>query len=382
MSNDNIASVHGDGEDNPPSPENAPTSPTSEGLPRAASGHKNVIFDHVMKGDESHEHLNREDNLELEQQSEETSASSSPRGALRTMNGNSTSNDTSASPNSTESLPTTKANGTSSTPREAPQSHILNSVKDDKDIALLTEILENTSPEVAQKVLRENWRIFLFNPLSQNEAHLSFILRAGFKNAPKVVIEKILSQTGFFRPEVVRFASKKSSVISSVLNNATDTQIIDHVPAATLDQVLAVRLKQLPAKDIIKMLAEADRLGYKHDDILDTEDEFVMPNIPSAHEDTDMTDDALPFSHHGLALPDTDPLLAEQERNAAALHNLPQAAKTAKLPKPPKQFKGTALKDVPVPNPTMPLRCSSCLQNMGNYSGYNYVSDPLVTRLN
>jgi hypothetical protein len=85
-----------------------------------------------------------------------------------------------------------------------------NSVKDDKDLAFLTDFLSTVSPEVAQKALRDNWRTFLFKPNKKGEGphdhHLSFVLRAAFTNASPSVIERLVRNADFFRPEVVRAA--------------------------------------------------------------------------------------------------------------------------------------------------------------------------------
>jgi hypothetical protein len=75
--------------------------------------------------------------------------------------------------------------------------------------------------------------------------------------------------------------SQSPLVVEQVLQKATYAQLLDHVPGNILDRVVAERLKNASATQILKWLAEAQRLGYKEDDIFDDEDESFMPNIQS-----------------------------------------------------------------------------------------------------
>ena len=75
--------------------------------------------------------------------------------------------------------------------------------------------------------------------------------------------------------------SRSPSVVEQVLQKATYAQLLDHVPGNILDRVVAERLKMASATQILKWLAEAQRLGYKEDDIFDDKDESFMPNVQS-----------------------------------------------------------------------------------------------------
>lgn len=174
------------------------------------------------------------------------------------------------------------------------------SVEEDKDIALLSELLQNTTPEVAQKLLRDNWRIFLFSKSSATHdfPHLTFVLRAGLKNAPPLVVKEVINLGGFYTPDAVQHLGKKKEVVKAVMNSASPTQLKDLVPPPILHQVLidhldrvggdalqhviAGHIKKMPAKQLVRMLADANRLGYKSTDIIDYDDETVIPNIPAA----------------------------------------------------------------------------------------------------
>jgi hypothetical protein len=75
--------------------------------------------------------------------------------------------------------------------------------------------------------------------------------------------------------------SQSALIVEQVLQKATYAQLLDHVPGNILDRVVAERLKNASATQILKWLAEAQRLGYKEDDIFDDEDESFMPNLQS-----------------------------------------------------------------------------------------------------
>lgn len=122
-----------------------------------------------------------------------------------------TSNEASASTGLSES-------GTQAISPPASKPH---SVKSDKeDVALFTEFLQTVRPEVAQKVLRDNWRLFLFGQSSQNqppyEFHLSFILRAGIINAPPSVLERIMQTSDLLKPEIIKATSQKSGKATDI----------------------------------------------------------------------------------------------------------------------------------------------------------------------
>jgi hypothetical protein len=236
------------------------------------------------------------------------------------------------------------------------------STKLDKEIARLNEVLAETSAEAAQRIMRQHWRVFLFD--QYNEDHISFILRAGLKNSNFSIIERVFKDEAAFKDSLISVISKKRSVITNVLKNATYREVLDLMSESVLDRALSERVKNVPAKELIRWLAEADRLGYSLDDILNEEDESVLPNVPSrpqtSDEDTEMTDGIDSRPHIDLALPYRDTLLAEQERNAAALRQ--------------QGLQGRVVAPQLPPHVGAPLACSHCHQQFNDYSGYNYVS--------
>ena len=263
------------------------------------------------------------------------------------------------------------------------------STKKDKEMARLKAVLAETSPDVAQRILRERWRVFLFE--QYNEDHIAFILRAGLKNSNGAIIEKVLKDEGVFKEPFFTGASRKQGVVVKALESATSTQLLQHVPEAVLDRAISERLKDVPAKRLITWLAEADRLGYKLDDILDEEDESVVPK--DTKSDVEMTDEVIviavpqntaPRNYAGqndvpryvaaqngaslsnLALPFKDPLLVEQEKNAIG-RDLAESAKQE-----------LARRHVTRPQTNQAAArsyvCKLCGVQIPTFQGYNYVS--------
>jgi hypothetical protein len=287
------------------------------------------------------------------------------------------------------------------------------SIRLEKEIARLNEVLADTSAQAAQKVLKDKWRFFLFD--TYDEAHISFILRAGFKNATASVIEKVLLDKSIFRELLLNVASKNSTFIEKVITNATASQLLRLAPERVLDEVLverlkiekvianenvgvtvakllrfapvrlidellAERLKTVSAKQLISWLARADRLGYKMDDIIDEDDESVVPRAGSFEADMAEVFEVepapiptpVPAPAPGLtpqlASATRDPLLVEQEKNLGA-QRLADAARSLKQ-KQPHQHPRPKPQSRPPPSPS--LSCPACHTTLPTLSGYNY----------
>jgi hypothetical protein len=166
------------------------------------------IVDHVMSGTGNHEEVTTSlDSLDSEKEkpSPTTVVSFDSKTKM-------------AEQDSDESSPAPATNGAAVAPSPSKR----NSVQDDKDLAFLTDFISMISPEVAQKALRDNWRTFLFKPNNKGEGpddhHLSFILRAAFKNASSSVIDRVVRTADFFRPELVgaaRYVFPKLTYLAS-----------------------------------------------------------------------------------------------------------------------------------------------------------------------
>jgi len=233
-------------------------------------------------------------------------------------------------------------------------------IKNDKQALRLNEVLNETSPAVAREIIRKNWRTLLFDGTERDD-HASFILRAGLKNATPTVIQRVLKEDGIFKEPFVTGMSKKTIINDEVLRQATPDQLNRSISTTILDRILARRLASLPAKDLIRWLAEADRLGYKHDDILD-ENESVRPNISSDTEDSPVQ-----VSGHRAS---KDPLLLEQEKNQKIQHQQQISMQAALLQR---RQQEEQRKSGQIP-PNTGLTCDLCSYEFASPSGFHYVS--------
>lgn len=249
-------------------------------------------------------------------------------------------------------------------------------IRMDKDKARLKEAISDISPEAAQQVLREMWRLFLFD--GYNKDHISFIIRAGLKNANVAILEKVLKDDGVFKEPFQQVASRKEGIISKVLKNATIFDLFKHLPIALIDEMAEERIKRAPAKDLVKWLAAGNRLGYREDDTLDESDESVLPNIPSQPMIQDQMNFGVPQTQKATYPPILppprdaapppsykDPLLIEQEKNRAALDGAEfQAAEARRL-----QYTSSLSTRY---GPPEDLMCKLCNHRLPTMAGYNF----------
>ncbi|CZR61765.1 uncharacterized protein PAC_11662 [Phialocephala subalpina] len=193
------------------------------------------------------------------------------------------------------------------------------SIKMSKEEARLKEVLSETSAQVMQKVLRGEWRSFLFEGFSED--HISFVLRAILKNSARSprIVDNVLNDL----PTLDKLLDRPA-VVSKILGSASYTQILKHVSTDVLDQALAERLKTVDAKDLVNYLARANRLGYGPDDVLDEADEHVTCIIASTSQEVpEVLQVEVPRPQRNIppSQPNAqndmqqDPLLLEQQRN-------------------------------------------------------------------
>lgn len=107
-----------------------------------------------------------------------------------------------------------------------------------------------------------------------------------------------------------------------MLGTVSHNLLLKYVPPAVLDRAVAERIKKIDAITLVRFLAEGNRLGYKADDILDEDIEWVRPNTNSrigSSEPEILDVVARPQVYIPRPPPSQgqDPLLAEQERNLA-----------------------------------------------------------------
>ena len=268
--------------------------------------------------------------------------------------------------------------------------------KTQKEILRLTEVLHDVSKEAAQRFFREQWRAVLFEPW--NEDYLTFILRAGLKNCSTTVINRLFKDAGIFKDALVVASSNHPEVRRLVMSDIT----LDELPDEALDEVLAKRVKDVPATTLVKWLAEAGRLGYRPDDLIDLETESVTPNIgnmnisekfPPVSQITSqaqqvyegqkieqqkqrdaLAEQQLHQRHYDSSR--QDPLLLEQERNLEAA----RLAGNAPTPKLRKENSVLNRKQKVLPPVAMPVPppingamvCPFCHRMLATLSGYNF----------
>ncbi|KAI9050811.1 hypothetical protein LZ554_004930 [Drepanopeziza brunnea f. sp. 'monogermtubi'] len=206
---------------------------------------------------------------------------------------------------------------------EKPVPSASETIKIDKEVARLKEFLAEVSSAAAQRVLKESWRMFLFD--NYNEDHIAFILRAGLRNANATIIERVLRDEGLFKTQMMDLIIKRPDFLEKALQSASAALVTTQVPETVIDQVIVGRLETVPGKKLIQWLAQAQRLGYKADDIFDEDEESVTPNVPLPPM-RERPLDAPPMANgsHYMSRPPPenansykDPLLLEQERNAS-----------------------------------------------------------------
>jgi len=161
------------------------------------------------------------------------------------------------------------------------------SIKFDKEVAQLKEQLADASPKALQKVLRDRWRDFLFEGAGLH--HITFVIRALLKNATPEILDRAGEEL-IFKGGLLEAATHDTKVIDTVIRNADAGNLLASLSTPTIDAVVADRLKTVPAKTLIRWMAENDRLGYQLDDIID-DGESVSPNvkIPPDGDDDDVT---------------------------------------------------------------------------------------------
>lgn len=281
----------------------------------------------------------------------------------------------------------------------------------DKDMARIREVLSETSSAAAQKILKEKWRVFIFD--GYDEDHIAFVLRAGLKNANSSILDRALKGDVFAKKPFKDAVSHHPDIVANVLQNATPNDLEKYIPGFVLNEMLAERLKNIPARDLVNMLAEGQRLGYKHDDILDESDESVVPNVeevspgptpmpmsmpmpvrqipqppiqhfqPSTQNFQPQMYQGSPMPNPSLAPSNRDLLLVEQERRLAlqdkekiraaeAKRTEYNAKANAKAQARANKAGIPSVSSIPPPGPPSQLRCPLCKVILPTQSGYEY----------
>ncbi|KAL5614499.1 uncharacterized protein BROUX77_000336 [Berkeleyomyces rouxiae] len=138
----------------------------------------------------------------------------------------------------------------------------------------LDKAITSSPPDVVRRVIREHWT----KCLSGSLYHQAFLFNISLS-----------AVQDYARPSVLGFGQKMVKICINEIAQHLDAEIIDGVAdqilrkasPTFLDKAMAERLKTIESRDLLNMLARAERLGYTADDILDdnTEEEdrtFMM----------------------------------------------------------------------------------------------------------
>ncbi|KAH8808136.1 hypothetical protein F5884DRAFT_857683 [Xylogone sp. PMI_703] len=252
-----------------------------------------------------------------------------------------------------------------------------NSPDVEQEIRRLTDVVNTTSPLALHAVLRKFWRPFIFQQATDD--HTSFVLRAGLQNASPKVMERVVRDKSFPSQNIIPFLPKKQSVIDMCLAGATPQMIQDNVSADVLDDVLFTRMTVMPARKLATMLAEAGRLGFTLDDLVDEEDDTVLPappKIPSRHAATTQMSGVQPSvppqsSQHPTQGPSHIPTLSGLQ-SAPYQHQQQPYNNVAYAREGPTPSELTPSAAGARQNPSASLYCGNCKQKLPSLSGYNY----------
>ncbi|RDL42173.1 uncharacterized protein BP5553_02152 [Venustampulla echinocandica] len=256
------------------------------------------------------------------------------------------------------------------------------SIKSDKEKARLQEALSQTSPSIAQRVFRDQWRVLLFAGYDEN--HISFLLRCLLKNSTHPILDRIRRDDSLFKGPLLETAVTKQPVFSKVLNNATPAQLQEYVPQHVLDAAFERRLESIDGRTLLNWLAAHRRLGYEQKDIIDRYDESVVPvlsPVAPSQGDLHMRDaprlDPSPFTmvHFGGPPVPSQPVVDQyvgQPRPPPQSQPQPQSQSQPRPP--PPQQPQPQLQPQPQPRPQPPgaMICPYCQRHFKDRSGYNY----------
>ncbi|KAF4634166.1 hypothetical protein G7Y89_g3942 [Cudoniella acicularis] len=255
------------------------------------------------------------------------------------------------------------------------------SSKLDKEVARLNEVLSDVSPEAKQKVLRDHWRGFLFE--NGHEGHISFVARALLKNASGSVLDRIGKDDSLFKGHILEAAIRKPVVIQQILKNADHEQLLKHVSKSVIEDLIHQTLEDVEARTLLRWLADAGRLGYKKNDVIDPVDESVIPYASPEPERLDVEMANAPNAHiHPNPNPNPNPAQqyadAQPRHPALPLQQVPQqhVSPYQQGPPPPGTYQELPSSyAAPTQRPPIPkgmMICPWCYFHFTNRSGYNY----------
>ncbi|KAH6678221.1 hypothetical protein B0J14DRAFT_317528 [Halenospora varia] len=243
------------------------------------------------------------------------------------------------------------------------------SIKQEKEVLRVKEVLNDVSPEAVQKAFRDNWRQIVFE--GNHETHVAFIARAVLKNASPSVLDRIGKDDGIFKGALLEAAIHKPVVVQNVFKRMDHTQIMKQISKPVLDKIILQSLEDADAKTLLGWLSTAGRLGYKPGDVLDPYVELVIPSIIEDSQDVQMANShpqnpppiQMPLQQIPQYHPQQYPPPPPNGASPPVFHH--QYGPHAPPPPPPR----------PMERPPIPkgmMVCPYCYMQFNNRSGFNY----------
>ncbi|KKF96882.1 hypothetical protein CFO_g767 [Ceratocystis platani] len=138
----------------------------------------------------------------------------------------------------------------------------------------LHRMINGFPADVVRRVIRENWS----KCLSGSMYHRAFILNISLSRAEDFAKPSVLS----FGARIVKLCTAEiAEHLDSTSIDTISEKILEKASPEFLDKAMAERLKTIDSRNLLNMLARAERLGYTMDDVLDDdvqdeEDAFMV----------------------------------------------------------------------------------------------------------
>lgn len=215
------------------------------------------------------------------------------------------------------------------------------------EVESLNKLLASVSDEAARIALRHNWRKLV----KGNDKDHSFLIRAILKYSNERVFVRLVEAYG--------------------------EQLIKAANNEFLDLAMAARLRTIAAKELVFMLAKAERLGYEEQDVVDEEDEDVVPLEKRLSEDASQEADrvAHPKPNEDAVMVDRIDALREEQNSVAKVTPIAAIPAQAGVAHP------VELPNRPAANSSAARRfvCPDCNATFAQSGGLQYVSYPIFT---
>ena len=216
------------------------------------------------------------------------------------------------------------------------------------EVESLNKLIISVTDEAARIALRQNWRKLV----KGNDKDHSFLIRAILKYSNEHVFVRLVEA---YCEQLIKAASNEF-----------------------LDLAMATRLKTINAKDLVVMLAKAERLGYEEQDIVDEEEEDVVPLEKRLAEDAKQEVDrgVHPKQNEDTVMTDRSDVLLEEQNRAAKAAAMAAIAAQAAVPRP------VELPNRPAASNSASRRfvCPDCNATFAQSGGLQYVSRLLFQR--